>query len=161
MFEFVGSNGGDGADVRVITSANFCTNVHSTADGGSGGDAIKVSGMMNIPENKTITFVIGANGADRAQEDTSCGSNLYFTHDGTNGGNGTDSSLSIDGSIIYTLTGGNGSSGANKPNGYGATAGTDGSDGSYSTTSDYLTSPVMIFASSTVSSGTPYLRIKY
>jgi len=60
--------------------------------------------------------------------------------------------LSIDGTTIFTLVGGTGSTGANKPN---------GSDGSESTNSDYLTSPVMIYASSLLNNETPDIKIKY
>ena len=161
LFEFLGSKGGNGARVKVITSGNNCTNVHSNQQGGGGGAAIKVSGIINVPEDRTISFVIGENGANRPDEETPCNSSLYFTYQGSNGGNGTTSSLSIENNIIFSLIGGTGGTGASKPNGSGAVAGSAGASGYETKTSHYNSSPLIILSSSIVNGETPFLNIKF
>ena len=122
---------------------------------------MKVTGIINIPENRILNFTIGENGEDRPQEDTPCYSNLYNTYTGTQGSQGSISYLMINGNIIFNLNGGYGGNGAHKRNGSGATDASPANNGSLSTTSSYDESPVIIFSTSTVFSATPFLRIKY
>jgi hypothetical protein len=170
LIEFNGAVGGNGSDLEVMNQYSAgCVNPYSVAGGGQSGKANKIAALLLVNAGDVISFTIGQNGSKPTTERTPCypgytyGTGSYGSYYASNGSAGAESSLSINGNLILSLSSSGIGSGAYNLQGQtqARTPSASTVNGSSTYSNNFDNYSITILSDAASNETTPYFKIKH